>query len=225
MAFFDIFRRSARPFYIFKESALELKSVRCIVVTAMFLALDLAIKSFTFSIIPGLKISFAYLAKASIGMIYGPTVGLIEGMLSDLIGFLIKPSGSFSPMYTLVEAVSPMIYGLFLYKLKFSKKEICDKSLQRQDTKEIIKIVLAKLTVVVVCNLILTPLAQIVTNSLEAGQFVYGSVLATYPKRLIKNAIQYPIDCIMLIAVLPIISTTYNMVFKRNGKPLERTDQ
>ena len=190
----------------------------------MFIALDLAIKSLSITVIPNLKISFAFLAKASVGMIYGPTVGLIEGILSDLIGYIIKPTGAFSPLFTLVEALSPMIFGLFLYNLKLSRKEIRDKSLQKQDIKEIVKIIMAKLTVVIVCNLILTPIALIVSNSVEAGQFVYGSVLAAYPKRLIKNAIQYPVDCVMLIAVLPIVSTAYNAVFKRNKMPLERKE-
>lgn len=190
----------------------------------MFIALDLAIKSLSITVIPNLKISFAFLAKASVGMIYGPTVGFIEGILSDIIGYLIKPTGAFSPLFTLVEALSPMIFGLFLYNLKLSRKEIRDKSLQKQNFKAFVKIVLAKLTVVVICNLILTPIALIVSNSMEAGQFVYGSVLTEYPKRLIKNAIQYPVDCVMLIAVLPIVSTAYSAVFKRNKKLSERKE-
>lgn len=217
-AFLKVLKRLARPFYIFKESALELKNIRCIVVTAMFMALDLAIKSLTITVIPGLKISFSFLAKASIGMLFGPTVGFIEGTLSDLVGYLLKPTGDFSPMFTLVEAFSPMIYGLFLYKLKFSRTEISDKSLQKQSAKEILKIVLGKLTVVVVCNLFLTPLAYIISDSLAAGEFVYGAQLAKYPARLIKNAIQLPVDCIMLIGILPIVLSTYNLVFKGNKR-------
>ncbi|MCI5579477.1 MAG: folate family ECF transporter S component [Oscillospiraceae bacterium] len=206
----------------FKKSAEELKDIRCIVVTALLIALDLAIKSITITVMSDLKVSFAFLAKASIGMLYGPTVGFIAGALSDLISFAIKPTGTFSPLFTLVEATGAMLYGLFLYKLKLSRTEIRDKSLQKQSAKQILRIVLAKLSVVVVCNLILTPLALVVTNSLEAGALVFGSVLVKYPARLLKNAIQFPVDCVMLIGVLPIISSAYNMVFKGRQRSIRK---
>lgn len=206
----------------FKKSAGELKDIRCIVVTALLIALDLAIKSITITVMPDLKVSFAFLAKASIGMLYGPTVGFIAGALSDLISFAIKPTGTFSPLFTLVEAVGAMLYGLFLYKLKLSRTEIHDKSLTKQNAKQILRIVLAKLSVVIVCNLILTPLALVVTNSLEAGELVFGSVLVKYPARLLKNAIQFPVDCVMLIGVLPIVSSAFNLVFKGRKKSLRK---
>ena len=206
----------------FKKSAEELKDIRCIVVTELLIELDLAIKSITITVMSDLKVSFAFLAKASIGMLYGPTVGFIAGALSDLISFAIKPTGTFSPLFTLVEATGAMLYGLFLYKLKLSRTEIRDKSLQKQSAKQILRIVLAKLSVVVVCNLILTPLALVVTNSLEAGALVFGSVLVKYPARLLKNAIQFPVDCVMLIGVLPIISSAYNMVFKGRQRSIRK---
>ena len=84
----------------FKKSAEELKDIRCIVVTALLIALDLAIKSITITVMSDLKVSFAFLAKASIGMLYGPTVGFIAGALSDLISFAIKSTGTFSPLFT-----------------------------------------------------------------------------------------------------------------------------
>ena len=206
----------------FRKSAAELKDIRCIVVTALLIALDLAIKSVTITVMPDLKVSFAFLAKASIGMLYGPTVGFISGAMSDLISFAIKPTGTFSPLFTLVESVGAMLYGLFLYKLKLSRTEIHDKSLTKQNAKQILRIVLAKLSVVIVCNLILTPLALVVTNSLEAGELVFGSVLVKYPARLLKNAIQFPVDCVMLIGVLPIVSSAYNLVFKGRKKSLRK---
>lgn len=201
---------------IFKESAKHLKDVRCITVTALFIALDLAIKSLTVTIMPDLKVSFAFIAKASIGMLYGPTVGFFAGAVSDVVSFLIKPTGTFSILFTLVEATGAMLYGLFLYKLKLSRTELHNKSLQKQNFKQVLRIMLAKLSVVVVCNLIMTPMSIIITNSLEAGALVYGSVLVKYPARLLKNAIQYPVDCVVLLAVLPVVASAFNLVFKRN---------
>lgn len=206
----------------FKKSAMELKDVRAITVTALFIALDLAIKSLTVTIMPDLKVSFAFVAKACIGMLYGPTVGFISGTVSDIISFLIKPTGTFSPLFTLVEATGAMLYGLFLYnirltKIEFGKKSDFGKSV-KQNGKQIIRIMLAKLSVVVACNLIMTPLALVITQSMEAGTLVYGSVLMKYPARLLKNAIQYPVDCFMLIILLPIVAVAYNLVFRSHKK-------
>ncbi len=206
---------------IFKKSAMELKDIRCLCVTALLIALDLAIKFATVTVMPDLKVSFAFVAKASIGMLYGPAVSFLSGMVSDIISFFLKPqSASFSLLFTLQEGLAGMLYGLFLYKLKLSRTELHDKTRQKQSTKQIFRIILAKLSVVVLINLIYTPIALIVTNSMEAGAFVYGSVLMGYPKRLLKNAIQFPVDCVLLIAVLPIVATAYNVVFKNNNKKM-----
>ena len=213
-----IAKKPKRHFFgSFKESALELKDIRCLVVTAMLIALELAIKGLTLHITDDLKVSVAFITKAATGMLFGPTVAFIEGIVSDTIGFMIKPTGAFSPLFTLQEGFAAMFYGLFLYKLKLTRNELHDKTIQKQSAGQILRIVLAKLSVAVCINLFYTPLALIITNSMAAGQFVYGSTLAGYPARLLKNAIQFPVDCILLIAFLPIVSTAYNLVFKRNN--------
>ncbi len=211
-------KKQRKPvFGCFRESAKELKNIRCLVVTAMLIALELAIKQLTVTVSPDLKISFAFLAKASVGMLYGPTIAFFEGLVSDIIGFIIKPTGSFSPLFTLQEGFAAMLYGLFLYKLKLSRKDMHDKTLQKQSAKQIVRIILAKLSVTIGINLFYTPLAIIITNSMAAGGLVYGSTLTGYPARLIKNAIQFPVDCVLLIAFLPIVSTAYDFVFRRNN--------
>lgn len=211
----------------FKKSALELKSVRCIVVTALLIALELAIKQLTITVSPELKISFAFLAKASIGMLYGPTVSFAAGIVSDVVSFLIKPTGTFSPLFTLQEGLAGMLYGLFLYKLRMSRISFKDKAQfkhgVKDNGKQIARIVLGKLSVTLGINLLYTPFALVVTNSMAAGEWVWGSVLVKYPARLLKNAIQYPVDCFMLILVLPIVATAYYMVFKENKKSIGET--
>ncbi|MBQ8613536.1 MAG: ECF transporter S component, partial [Ruminiclostridium sp.] len=67
---------------MFKNSALELKSLRCITVTAMLIALNLVLKSVTIYLSEDLKLTFSYLALASIGMLFGPSVGFIAGIIT-----------------------------------------------------------------------------------------------------------------------------------------------
>lgn len=209
-------------FKMFKDSAKELKSLRCITVTAMLIALDIALKSVTIPLGESLKISFAFLALATIGMLYGPTVSLMAGIITDLVGFLLFPvGGSFNPLFTIVEATGAMIYGMFLYNLTFTRINISDvKNIKNNNSTnalhQVLKIILAKVTVVVICNLILTPAANIL-----AGYWTVETAIVKFPARLIKNCIQCPVDCALLIAVLFPVLLAYKTVFRIKPKDNE----
>ena len=179
-------------FNLFKRSALELKSIRCLTFTAMLIALDLAIK-FTTTVTTSdtLHISFAFVALASVSMLYGPTVGFAAGVITDLLGFLIKPSGAFDIRFTLIEGLGALIYGIFLYNAQ-------------NDRWLIPRVIAAKTTVVIVCNLWLTTWA---VASLAGKGF-----LAMFPARAIKNIIQLPIDIILLALILPLVLKAWQMI-------------
>lgn len=179
-------------FNLFKRSALELKSIRCLTVTAMLIALDLAIKlTTTVSSSDSLHISFAFVALASVSMLYGPTVGFAAGMITDLLGFIIKPSGAFDIRFTLIEALGAMIYGVFLYNAQ-------------NDRWLVPRIIAAKTSVVIICNLWLTTWA---VASLAGKGF-----MAMFPARAIKNIIQLPIDIILLSIILPLVLKAWQMI-------------
>ena len=172
-------------FDLFKRSALELKNIRCLTATAMLIALDLALKlAVTIDLTTYLKLSFAFLAMASIGMLFGPTVAFAAGMVTDILGFLIRPSGAFDIRFTFIEALGGLIYGVFLYNAS-------------NDRWLVPRIIAAKTSVVIVCNLWLTTLA---TSSLMGSGY-----FALLPTRAAKNIIQLPVDIILLSIVLPVI--------------------
>ncbi len=111
----------------FKKSFEELKSIRCLTVTALLIGISIALKFVMIMPSETLKISFAFVGLAAIGMLYGPVVAGLAGVVTDVIGFLVKPTGAFSPIFTLVEVAGAVIYGIFLYglnpvKLDFSSK-------------------------------------------------------------------------------------------------------
>ena len=278
----------------FGRSAFELKSIRCIIVTGILIALDIVLKLFSISISNDLKITFAYIALATIGALYGPTVAFLAGAMTDIIGFLMKPEGGFSPLFTLIEAVGAMIYGIFLYGMKpFNINEalknqrsehsilktvfisdavglgvgavfgllmylisnyftglvsddkntqkiitsLSDPSLivaaiflgffygllftfiirvnrsQTGETGKSVRIILSKVVVTVICNLIMTPMAMILS-----GYTTPESTAAAYPLRLVKNAIQCPVDCIILLIVIFPVLAAYKKIFPNTGK-------
>lgn len=180
-------------FNTFYRSAKELRNIRCICVTAMLIALDLILK-FTVSIKVSstVVISFAFIAMASIGMLYGPTVAFFAGLVTDILGFLIKPSGAFDIRFTLIEALGGLLYGLFLYNAVNSKWLIP-------------RIAVAKSAVVIVCNLWLT--TWVTSSLLGKGYF------ALFPARAIKNLIQLPVDIVLLSLILPFILKAYCLAF------------
>ncbi len=172
-------------FNLFRRSALELKNIRCLVATAMLIALDIVIKlTVDIHTSETLHISFAFVALSTISMLFGPTVGFTAGIITDLLGFILKPSGAFDIRFTLIEGLGALIYGIFLYNAKNDKWFVP-------------RVIAAKTTVVAVCNLWLTTWA---VASLAGKGF-----LAMFPARAIKNLVQLPIDIIILSLLLPLI--------------------
>ena len=201
----------------FGKSAMELRKLRCITVTGVLIALDVVLKMTLSVSIPletggNVKVSFAYLALATIGMLFGPTVSFLSGIITDIIGFLLKPDGGFSPLYTMIEGFGGLIYGMFLYGLKpLSVNK--DNEKDSRNWVQILKIVVSKVVVVIVCNLALTPIANVLS-----GYKSFEAELASYPLKLLKNAINCPIDCVIMILLLFPILAAYKRIF-RDGVP------
>ena len=123
---------------IFSDSAKELTNLRCIVMTGMLIAVHVLLSIFV--MIPigeNIKISFSFLALASIGMLFGPIPAAIAGGITDILG-----------------------------------------------------------NTYFICALYGT-----------------GSFWAMFTSRIIKNAIQLPVDVVLLSIVMPIILMAYRKVF------------
>ena len=157
----------------FSESLAEFQSLRSLTIMAMLLALDVGLSFFSVQPLPFLKIGFSFLSLVATGAMYGPTAGFIIGALGDLIGFFIKPTGAFNPAFTLVAALAGMIWGLFLYKNQV----------------RLVRVILAKTTITVVCNLILT--------TLFLSWFFGQAINEIFPLRLVKNLCVLPVEIAM----------------------------
>ncbi len=188
---------------MFPRSLKELKSVRCLTVTAMLIALDIAIKIVTIPV-PALgsnmKISFAFLALASVGMLYGPVVGAIAGVVCDLVGYFATTQsfGAFDIRFTLVELLAGFIYGMCFYNIKFNKTFIP-------------RVILSKVIVIIVCNLFLTTYFVYTVSSATSEGF-----WAMIPPKILKNLVQLPVDVFLLCVVLPIVKKAYISTFGKS---------
>ena len=154
----------------------KLSSPKTLTGAAMLVALYTILSFFTFKLSTTLEIDFAYLALAVCGMMFGPVIGGIAGAVGDTLGFIVSPNGAFFPGFTLSAFIMGFIYGIVLYKKPLTLK----------------RIMLASFIVMFVCNLILTPIWL---------NMMYGTNLIALP-RIIRNVIMYPINTILMYAVL-----------------------
>ena len=160
-----------------RESAKQIKQVRSLTGGAMFIALNLILNFWRIVISSFLEISFAFLALAAAGALYGPVMAGIIGAIADILGFIIRPSGTgFFLGFTLNDFVAGFIFGMFFYKKKASlKRTIC-----------------AVAVYTVAIEIILTPIWL---------NIMYGSVLMS-SARIIKAAVSFPVNTVLLYTVL-----------------------
>ena len=197
----------------FKKSFEELKSIRCLTVTALLIGVSIALKFVMIMPTETLKISFAFVGLASIGMLYGPVVAGIAGTITDLLGFLVKPTGAFSPIFTLVEVTGAVIFGIFIYwlnpvKLDFSSKSAFLSGLKTNGV-QVFRIFMAKFTVNLVCNVFMNTVAMVIM-----GYFSPEVFWVKIAARIVKNAVMLPIEVFILLLVLYPVMVAYRAAFR-----------
>ena len=126
---------------------------------------------------PIVRIGFGFLPGALSAIMFGPVIGGITGMLSDIIGMALFPKGAYFPGFTFSALMSGVIYGIFLYK----------------KPKSILRIFMAILTITIFVDLGL--------NTLWLSMITGKAVLVLFPPRLIKSLITLPINTLLLHTV------------------------
>ena len=179
-----------------RDAAAELKSIKMLVVTALMIALRIALKPLAIPLGPQLSIQTAMLATALGAMIFGPVVAIPAAMISDTIGFMIFPTGDYFLPFMLTEIASTMIYALCLYRAKPSAT----------------RVIIARFLICFVVNVVLQ-------QFIFAWQYTYmgnpdgakNAILGIMTTaRLFKNLFFFPIESIVLTlflkAMIPITS-------------------
>ncbi len=184
-------------FSLFSDSAKELKQIRCIVVTALLIAVSMAIESVQI-VTPFFKINFTFLAFAAIGMLFGPTVALFSGALCDLLGYFVRPDGAFIPVYIVIAMLQGLIYGIFLYKKDIKKL--------------LVFIIIARLLDVLIINLCLNTYFN-----MYYGFIPQVPLWVAVSARALKNFLELLADIPLLYIILPTVYTVYNRSFVKKA--------
>lgn len=158
-----------------KQSIQNLKSLKYLTLIAIFIALKIAISSIFIPVHTNLRIYFTFIISAVEACIVGPIPALVSGAISDILGFMLHPSGPFFFGYTISSMLGSLIFALFLYQTQLS----------------IVKIASARLIINLGVN---TLLGSLWSTILFSKGFIYYASTS-----LIKNLILLPIEVFILV--------------------------
>ena len=174
-----------------QDAAAELKDVKMLVITALMIALRIALKPFAIYIGPQMAIQTATLATALGAMIFGPVLAIPAAMISDTVGFMIFPTGDYFLPFMLTEIASTMIYALCLYRAKPSAT----------------RVIIARFLICFVVNVVLQQLIfawqyTYMGNPDKAKDSIMGIMTVA---RIFKNLFFFPIETVVITLFLKVL--------------------
>ena len=171
-----------------RDAANEMKSTKMLVITALMIALRVAMKPLAIPLGPQLSIQTAMLATSLGAMIFGPVVAIPAAIVSDTVGFMIYPTGEYFLPFVLTEIASTMIYALFLYRAKVSP----------------IRVMLSRFCICFFVNVVLQQFIyawwySYIGNPEQAKESIMGIMTLS---RILKNLAMFPIESVVLTVFL-----------------------
>ncbi len=192
-------------FRMFTKSAAEFKSIRCITLTGILIAVSMLIEMHSIDL-EFFKINFAFLAIAAVGMLFGPTVSLFAGFAGDIVGFMVHPSGGFIPAYVLAAGLQGLIYGICLYHKsdKHSLVFVNNVTGKKTDITLYVRAVAARLLDIIIINLLINT-----KLNLHYGFIPEQAYTEAVITRIGKNLIELFADLPLLFVILPVVLLIY----------------
>ena len=174
-----------------KDAASELKSTRMLVITALLVAMRIALKPLAIPLAANLSIQTATLATALGAMIFGPVVAIPAAIISDTVGFMLYPTGDYFLPFVLTEIAGTMIYALFLYRAKVSTT----------------RVMLARFCICFFVNVVLQQFIYAwyylyIGNPQSAIDSIMGIMTMA---RIVKNLVCFPIETVVLTLFLKVL--------------------
>lgn len=161
-----------------QSSRREFKNVKSISLAGILIAVSVVLTLFRLFLTDVLVVSFAFLPLATGSMLFGPVMGGAMGILTDILGYLVRPVGPFFPGFTLSAFITGAIYGFMLY--------------------------LKPVTIgrVFVAGALNTLIVNLLLNSLWLSMLYGNAFPVLLAGRLAKNLILLPVETAMLYGIL-----------------------
>ena len=152
-----------------------------LILSAMLLALSIVLSRFFSIKTQLLVISLNFIPVMLSAIWLGPKYSTLIAGLSDLIGAILFPFGSYFPGFTVSAAITGLIYGIFLYK----KPEE-----ERKDRSFIMRLTISSVLVLGIVGLLITSLWL---------HLLYGSAFVVIiSSRIVTQLIMLPIQVITM---------------------------
>ncbi len=158
------------------------KAIQRLTISAMMLALSVILGLFKIPLSQVAEIRLQFLPVAADGMIFGPLYGGIVGGLSDILCYVVRPTGAFFPGFTISSVIQGMLYGIVL-----------------KNNRSLGAVFVALTLDTIIVSLILNPIWLMM---------LYGnSFTVIFSARILKVIIMYPINAVLLAAMVKIIES------------------
>lgn len=167
-------------------AAAELKSVRRIVLCAMFCALTVAISSIFITVGENLYIYFTCFVNVVACAVCGPVLAVLYAIASDTLSFFLFSSAGYFPGYLLSAMIGCLIYALFLYRRRIT----------------VGKLFAAKFLVNYGVNV---ALGSVWSSILYGKGYLYYLF-----KSLVKNTILLPFEVILMAAIFAVLLPAFS---------------
>ena len=181
-----------------RDAVAELKDTKMLVFAALIVALRVALKTIIrIPLGPSLDITPAFMANALGAMVYGPVVGALGAIVSDVLGVLLRGDTYFLP-YVLTEISGTVIFAMFFYRQKVTPT----------------RVILSRFSICLFVNILLqTPIDMLY----QYVYYGYNNVVITIP-RIFKNLFMFPLESVALAVFLSAIQPiTYRMKLTYNA--------
>ena len=159
----------------------KLKDLRVLTTAAMLAAIAVVLGFFKIPISNLIELRFQSFPIAISGALFGPAVGAIVGIITDVGGYIVKPTGAFFPGFTISSAITGIIFGLLL-KVRSEKLAL-----------------LGRIALAMTVNMVVTGL---LLNTLWLSMLYGNPFNVVFIARLPKELIMLPINIMILYAVL-----------------------
>lgn len=182
---------------IFAQSLAELKTTRCLVLTALLIAVNVTLDllGLTIKLPPNLRIGFGFLCNAAIGMLFGPVVAMLAGVGTDVLGYFAGnlTMGGYFLGFTITAVVGGLFWGLWLYPRRLT----------------IGRAIGAKVCINLFCNIFL--------NTLWLSMMGGDAMKLLLVTRVPKNLMMLPIEILLLYYGMRMVLRLYKSMSPTQG--------
>ena len=164
----------------------ELKSIRRLVLCAMFCALTVAISSMFITVGENLYIYFTCFVNVVACAVCGPVLAILYAVAADTLSFFLFSTGGYFPGYLLSSVLGCLVYALLLYRRRIT----------------VGKLFAAKFLVNYGVNV---ALGSVWSSILYGKGYLYYLF-----KSLVKNTILLPFEVIVMAAIFAVLLPAFS---------------